>query len=140
MNTLNLRRRAIHLVTALALSSGLLCNSASAQSTASEMSGISVVASVVAPVLFITASGQFVVKGVQASADGVVYLLEKIGTGVQGSVTLASNASGAVSVGVGSVITVSATAAGMLLVSAGKVLAIVPNELGKTLLKNRRIS
>jgi hypothetical protein len=127
-------------VLSCALSFSLLSNPAAAQSTASDASAISVVASVVAPAMFISEGGEYLVKGVEASGKGSVYVLEKIGTGVRGSVTVTTNVSGAVSVGVGASIKATATSAGMLLVSAGQVLAIIPNELGKALMKSKKIS
>lgn len=123
-----------------ALSCTLLSNPAAAQSTASDASAVSVVASVIAPALFISEGGEYVVKSVEASGKGSVYVLEKIGTGVRGSVTMSANVSGAASVGVGASIKATTTSAGVLLVSAGQVLAIIPNELGKALMKSKKIS
>ncbi|MFL9926285.1 hypothetical protein PQR62_18565 [Herbaspirillum lusitanum] len=125
---------------AFALCTALAGQPAAAQSTASDASAISVVASVVAPAFFISEASEYVVKGVEASANGTVYVLEKIGSGVRGSVTVGANISGAMSVGVGEVIKLSTTAAGTLLISAGKVLAIIPNALGKSLMQSRKIS
>lgn len=136
MKNLTLRRVAV----ALSLCGALVANQTFAQSTVSDMSAISVVVSVLAPAYFISEGGEYLVKGVEASGNGVLYVLEKVGTGVRGSVTVTANASGAVSVGVGEVISVTASSAGMLLVSAGRVLAIVPTELGKSLMKSKKIS
>ncbi len=122
------------------LSLTLLFNPAAAQSTASDASAISVVASVIAPAMFISEGGEYLVKGVQASGRSSVYVLEKVGTGVRGSITVSANVSGAVSVGVGASLKATATSAGMLLVSAGQALAIIPNELGKALMKSKKIS
>lgn len=144
MNTLNLHRTfrniICQLACALSLSGGLLTQTASAQSTASDASALSVVASVAAPALFLSEGGEYLVKGVQTSVNGSLYLLEKIGSGVRGSVTVSANVSGAASVAVGNVIKLTASAAGMLLVSAGQVLAIIPNELGKALMKSKKLS
>lgn len=136
MKNLTLRRVAV----VFSLCGALVANQTFAQSTASDMSAISVVASVVAPAYFISEGGEYLVKGVEASGNGTLYVLEKVGTGVRGSVTVAANASGAVSVGVGDILSTTATAAGMLLVSAGRVLAIIPTELGKSLMKSKKIS
>src|SRR5947209_16703315 len=92
------------------------------QSTASDMSAISVVVSVVAVPYFFSEAGEYLVKSVEASGKGTVYVLEKVGAGVRGLVTISATASGAVSVGVGDGLKVTATSAGMLLVSAGQVL------------------
>lgn len=136
MNVMFLRRMSLGLVVATALLAGPV----HAQSTPSNASAISVVASVVVPAMFISEAGTYVVKGVQASGEGTVYVLEKISDGVRGSLTIAGNVSGAASVGVGESVRFVATSAGMLLVSAGKVLAVIPNELGHALMKSDKLS
>ena len=128
---------------ALSLYATLIGNNAFAaggQSKASNMSAISVVVSVAAAPYFFSEAGEYLVKSVEASGKGSVYVLEKVGTGIRGSVTISANASGAVSVGVGDGLKVTATSAGMLLVSAGQVLAIIPTELGKSLMESKKIS
>lgn len=136
MKTSTLRRLTLISLTAAAV----FCAPVHAQSTPSNASAVSVAASVLLPAAFISSAGQYVVKGVQASADGTVYVLENVSNGVRGSVTLAANASGAASVGVGESVKFVATSAGMLLVSAGKVLAIIPSELGRALMKSEKLS
>lgn len=124
----------------LTLGAVLLAGPVHAQSTPSDASTVSVAVSVLVPAAFISEAGQYVVKGVQASANGTVYVLEKISDGARGSVTISGNVSGAASVGMGESVRFVATSAGMLLVSAGKVLAIIPNELGKALMKSDKLS
>ncbi|WDZ95993.1 hypothetical protein Herbaro_21355 [Herbaspirillum sp. WKF16] len=136
MNAMFLRRMSLGVVVAAAL----LAGPAHAQSTPSNASTISVVTSVVLPAMFISEAGTYVVKGVQASGQGTLYVLEKASDGVRGSLTIAGNISGAVSVGVGESVRFVATSSGMLLVSAGKVLAIIPNELGRALMKSDKLS
>jgi hypothetical protein len=70
-----------------------------AQSHNSNASTVSVVVSVMLPAAFISEGGRYVVKGVEASADGTVYVLEKVGEGIRGSVTVGASVSGAASVG-----------------------------------------
>jgi hypothetical protein len=128
---------------ALSLYASLIGNnafSADAPSRASNMSAISEVVSVAAVPYFFSEAGEYLVKSVEASGKGTVYVLEKVGTSVRGSVTISANTSGAVSVGVGDGLKVTATSAGMLLVSAGQVLAIIPTELGKSLMESKKIS
>lgn len=136
MKTISLRRLSLGFLIAAAL----LAGSAQAQSTPSNASALSVAVSVAVPAAFVSEAGQYSVKGVQASAEGTVYVLEKIGSGVRGSVTIAGNVSGAASVGVGESVRFVATSTGMLLVSAGKVLAIIPNALGRALMKSDKLS
>lgn len=124
----------------LAVNAALLAGPVHAQSTPSNASAVSVAVSVLVPAAFISEGGKYVVKGVQASGEGTVYVLEKISDGVRGSLTIAGNVSGAASVGVGASVTFVATASGTLMVSAGKVLAIIPNELGRALLKSDKLS
>ncbi|ALU91705.1 hypothetical protein Hrubri_4560 [Herbaspirillum rubrisubalbicans M1] len=125
----------------LALVSALLAGPAPAQSIIRfSPSTVSVVISVGLPALFISQTGRYVVKGVEASADGTVYVLEKLGEGVRGSVTVGTNVSGAASIGVGESVSFVTTTSGTLLVAAGKVLAIIPNALGEALLKNVKLS
>lgn len=122
------------------LVAALLAAPAYAQLRNSNASTVSVAVSVLVPAYFISEGGRYVVKGVEASAEGTVYVLEKLGEGVRASVTVGANVSGAASIGVGESVSFVTTASGTLLVASGKVLAIIPNALGKALLKNERLS
>ena len=123
-----------------ALVAALLASPVHAQSRNSDASTVSVAVSVIVPAVFISEAGRYVVKGVEGSANGTVYVLEKVGEGVRGSITVGANVSGAASVGVGASVSFVATASGTLMVASGKVLAIIPNALGKALLKNEKLS
>lgn len=114
----------------------------SAMPLASVVVGVSTVAgSVVAiPVALSTAGAVLVVKVVEVSARGTVYLLERASDGVQVSVEVLGKGAAAVSVGVGTVVTVSVIGAGVLLSAAGEVIAFIPNELGKALMHNERVT
>lgn len=108
-----------------------------------------------APLALSAAGGVFVVKAVNASARGTVYLLERASDGVQVSVEVvgrtasaagnavgsaASAAGNASAFVVGSSVTASMIAAGTILSVAGEVLAFVPNEIGRALLHNERVT
>ena len=122
------------------LIAALLSAPVHAQSRNSDASTVSVVVSVMLPAAFISEGGRYVGKGVEASADGTVYVLEKVGEGIRGSVTVGANVSGAASVGVGESVSFVTSASGTLLVASGKVLAIIPNALGRALLKSEKLS
>jgi hypothetical protein len=109
---------------------------------ASVVVGASAVAgSVVAiPVALSTADAVLVVRLIEVSARGTVYLLERASDGAQVSVEVLGKGAAAVSVGVGTVVTVSVIGAGVLLSTAGEVIAFIPNEIGKALMHNERVT
>lgn len=96
-------------------------------------------ASVVTSLLTVAGS-VFVIKAVEVSARGTVYILERMSDGLRISVELASSAAHQLSDAVGKLVTVSTTASGIILIVAGEVLAFIPNELGQALLHNERVS
>jgi hypothetical protein len=121
----------------------LTAGSAHAQRSSSEISEASLVPvaiSVALPVVLVAGVGSIVVTGVQASADGTVWIVENVADGVKGSICFAGNVVGGVSVAVGTVITVTAVGTGMVLSAAGRVIAFVPNEIGRSLSYNQRVS
>lgn len=81
-----------------------------------------------------------VVKVIEVSARGTVYLLERASDGAQVSVEVVGRAASAVALGVGSAVTVSVIGTGVLLSAAGEVLAFLPNALGRALLHNERLT
>ena len=126
----------------VALAMAFAC-AAHAQTNASEVSEASLVPvaiSVALPVVLVAGIGSIVVTGVEASAQGTVWVVENVADGVKGSICFAGRAVGTVSLAVGTVITVTAVGTGMLLSAAGHVIAFVPNEIGRTLSYNQRVS
>lgn len=89
-------------------------------------------------ILSVAAAGSVVVIGVQASAEGVVLVLQGAGEASTATVRLSANAARGLSVAAGTVLDVVATSTGHVLVLSGKALAFVPNELGKALLHHER--
>ncbi|MDR1994773.1 hypothetical protein [Azonexus sp.] len=81
-----------------------------------------------------------VVKGVQASAQGTVYVLERVSDGARVSVEIVGKGVGGVSMAVGTVISVSVVTAGVVLSAAGTAIAFIPNEIGKKLLHNEKLT
>jgi hypothetical protein len=77
---------------------------------------------------------------VEVTARGTVYVLERVSDGARASVEVGARGVSAVSVGVGAALTVSVIGTGVLLSAAGEVIAFIPNELGRALLHNERIT
>ena len=128
----------------LAIAAALAVHAAAhAQSDVSDLSEASLVPvaiSVALPVVLVAGVGSIVVTGVEASAEGTVWVVENVADGVKGSICFAGRVVGGVSVAVGTVITVTAVATGMVLSTAGHVIAFIPNEIGRTLSYNQRVS
>ena len=102
--------------------------------------GASVGGVVAIPVAFSTAGAVLVVKAVDASAVSTVYVLERISDGAKASIEVSAKAAGGVSTAVGAVVFVSVISTGVVLSVAGKVIAFIPNEIGKGLLHNEKVS
>jgi hypothetical protein len=113
---------------------------AQSSSELSQASLLPVAISVSLPVILVAGVGTMVVTGVQASAEGTIWLVENTVNGVRGSIRFAGRAVGAVALAVGTVITITVVGTGLLLSTAGHVLAFIPNETGRTLSFNQRVS
>jgi len=118
------------------------CTDARAESSTelSEASLVPVAISVALPIVLVAGVASVVVTGVEASAQGTVWVVENLADGVKGSICFAGQVVGAVAVAAGTVIVVTAVATGMVLSTAGHVIAFVPNEIGRTLSYNQRVS
>lgn len=95
---------------------------------------------VAVPVAFSVAGAVLVVKAVEVSAQGTVYVLERVSDGVRVSVEVSGKAAKGASIAVGTTVTVSAIAAGTVLSVAAEVIAFIPNEIGRALMHNERVS
>jgi hypothetical protein len=95
---------------------------------------------IAAPVVLSTAGAVLVVKAVESTAHGTVYVLERASDGARVSVELAGRAVGGVSLAAGTVVAVSVIGSGMVLSALGEAIAFIPNEIGKALLHNERIT
>ena len=118
-------------------------NAAQAQSQTSELSEASIVPvaiSVALPVVLVAGVGSIVVTGVEASAEGTVWIVENVADGVQGSIRFAGRVVETTAVAIGTVVVVTVVATGMVLSTAGHVIAFIPNEIGRTLSYNQRVS
>lgn len=92
------------------------------------------------PVALTVSGAVLVVKTVEVSAHGTVLVLERVSDGARASVALSGRAASQVAAGVGTVVAVSVIGTGVLLSVAGEVLCFIPNELGRALLHNERIT
>ena len=141
------------------LAAGLLCAvavlPARAQSEASAALSMLPVASVVGvagsvaggavalsavPVALTVSGAVLVVKAVEVSATGAVYVLERASDGARASVAVAGRGAKAISAGVGTAVAVSVITAGVVLSVAGEVIAFIPNQLGRALLHHERVT
>lgn len=92
------------------------------------------------PVALAVSGAVLVVKVVEVSARGTVYVLERASDGARVSVEVLGRGVGAASLMAGTVVTVSVIGAGVVLSAAGEVLAFVPNAIGRALLHNERLT
>lgn len=95
---------------------------------------------VAVPLVLSSAGAVLVVKTVEVSARGTVYVLERASDGARASIEVIGKGVGAASVVAGTVVTVSVISAGVVLSAAGQALAFIPNELGRALLHNERLT
>ena len=117
----------------------------SAASTLSAMPIASVVgasagAVVAVPVALSVSGAVLLVKGVELSARGTVLLLERASDGARASVEISGQLARGTSLAVGTVVAVSVVQAGVILSVAGSVIAFIPNEIGRALLHNERLT
>lgn len=150
MNSMHVSWRSVAVVVAMACA--LMAGPARAQSEVSVALSALPVASVVGaasvgaaavsvvPVALSVTGAALVVKAVEVTARGTVYVLERVSDGARASVEVSARAGTAMSVGVGTAVVVSVIGTGVLLSTAGEVLAFIPNELGRALLHNERIT
>ncbi len=94
----------------------------------------------VLPAALSTAGAVLVVQTVESTARGTVYVLERASDGARVSVEVTGRTASGVVAGVGTAVAVSVIGTGVLLSAAGEVLAFIPNELGRALLHNERVT
>lgn len=128
------------LVTALALALGSVANARPDPSRGSETSALAVGLSVAVPVVLLVGGGMLVVASVESTAQGTVWVLERASDGARGAVNFSANAAGHASVAAGTAVTAVACSAGWVLSAAGQAVAFIPNEIGRTLMHNERVT
>lgn len=114
----------------------------SALPVASVVMGASVAAGAVIaiPVVLSTAGALLVVKAVEKTARGTLYVLERASDGAQASIEIVGKGVAGASMVVGASVIVSVVSAGVILSAAGEAVAFIPNALGRALLHNERLT
>ena len=116
-------------------------SSLSALPLASIVAGSAVAGSVVAVPLALSVTGAVLtVTAIEASANGVVLVLERASDGAQASVELLGRGLTGLAIGVGSVVGCSVIGTGVVLSVASEAIAFIPNALGRALLHDERLS
>jgi hypothetical protein len=109
-------------------------------SEASALSMLPVAVSVAAPVALLSVGGVFTVVAVETLSSGTVWVLERASDGARASVTLSTAAVAGVSLAAGTAVVAVACRTGWILSAAGAAIAFIPNEIGKALLYNERVT
>ena len=125
---------------ALSLAGSGMARAQAGASEASALSMLPLAVSVTAPAVLLSAGTAFTVVAVEAASEGTVWVLKRVSDGAQASLTLSSKVAGTVSVAAGTAIAVTAISTGWVLSTAGQAIAFVPNEIGKALLHNERVT
>jgi hypothetical protein len=102
--------------------------------------GAASAATVALPVALSTSGAVLVIKSVEVSARGTLCVLERASDGVQVSVEIAARGVERTALVVGKTVQVAVIGAGAVLSIAGEAIAFVPNEIGRALLHNERIT
>ena len=138
-----LHRMNLRAAVSLAASLAIATSAARAQSDAGEASALStlpIAVSIAAPVAVLSAGAAFTVVAVEATSTGVVWVLERAADGTRASVEFVGRGAGDLSLAAGTVVVATAVSTGWVLAAAGQAIAFVPNELGRALLYNERIT
>ncbi len=109
-------------------------------SDASALSMVPVAVSVAAPATVLSGGVTLAVVSVQASAAGAVWVLERASDGARMTLNFSGQAVAGAVLSVGTAVAVTAIASGWVLSSASQAIAFIPNEVGRALLHNERIS
>jgi len=129
-------------IVTLVLSAALM-TTARAHSEVSELSALSLMpmaVSVAAPSMLIAGGAVLTVVSVQASAAGTVWVLERASDGARATLHFSGHVAQGAALSVGGAVMVIALASGHVLSAAGQAIAFIPNELGRALIYNERIT
>jgi hypothetical protein len=136
-----MRRFRLTLVAA-ALSAALM-TTARAHAEASELSALSllpVAVSVAAPSMLLAGGAVLTVVSIQASATGTVWVLERASDGARATLHFSGHVAQGAALSIASAVTVTALTSGYVLSAAGQAIAFIPNEIGRALLYNERVT
>jgi hypothetical protein len=120
-----------------------LTSTAHAHAGASDLSALSllpVAVSVAAPSMLIAGGAVLTVVSIQASAAGTVWVLERASDGARATLHFSGHVAQGAVLSVGGAVMVTALASGYVLSAAGEAIAFIPNELGRALIYNERIT
>ena len=129
-------------LTAFALSASLM-SSARAHTEVSEASALSmlpIAMSVAAPSMILGAGAVLTVISVQASAVGTVWVLERASDGARATLHFSGQVAQGAALSIGGAVIVTALTSGYVISAAGNAIAFIPNEIGRALLHNERIT
>jgi hypothetical protein len=109
-------------------------------STVSEASLVPVVISVAAPVALLASGAAFTVLAVEGISTGTVWVLERASDGAQFSVEVSGAALNGAAVVAGATVMVVACSTGHILASGGRAVGFLPNERGRAMFHNERVT
>ncbi len=150
-------KRFIKSIIASALIASIAASATTAHAQASDASALSIaipvvvaasagvgasaaVTSVVAlPAAVSVAGATLVVKSVEASAKGVVCVLERASDGARVSLEFAGRSVATAGMSVGATMSVTIIASGAIVTGAGEAIAFIPNAIGRALTHNERM-
>ncbi len=127
---------------ATALSAALM-TSARAHSEISELSALSmlpIAVSVAAPSMLLAGGAVLTVVSIQASATGTVWVLERVSDGARATLHFSGHVAQGAALSIGGAVAVTALTSGYVLSAAGQAIAFIPNEIGRALLYNERVT
>lgn len=101
---------------------------------------VPVAISVAAPSALLVTGASFVVVSVEVLAEGTVWVLERASDGARMSIRFGAQMGEASVVAAGTLVVATVVAAGCVLSVAGEAIAFVPNEIGRALIHDERIT
>lgn len=101
---------------------------------------VPVALSVAAPSAMLVTGASFVVVSVQVLAEGTVWVVERASDGARMSIQFGAQMGEASVVAAGAVVVATVVAAGCVLSVAGEAIAFIPNEIGRALIYDERIT
>jgi hypothetical protein len=125
---------------AMAIACAMPARAQSTISEASAPSALPIAVSVAAPFAVLSAGAALTVVSVEATSTGAVWVLEGVADGTRASVRLVGRGLAGASIAAGTVVVCTALSTGWVLSAAGEAIAFVPNEIGRALLYNERIT
>jgi hypothetical protein len=106
----------------------------------SAVAGAAASAVVAVPVALSTGGAVLLVKTVESTARGTVYVLERASDGARASIEVIGRGVASASMVAGTSVMVTVVSAGVVLSAAGEAIAFIPNALGRALLHNERLT